>query len=111
VPLDVGVHVGDDDVVGEAETSQGRIRRTRPQRRPVAVAAQAEQQVVATCGHVEDEAGQSLGRRAGQPVGLDELGQAGHDVGRVVQHRLFRMQREVGEQHLTHRHRCASRSR
>ena len=62
------------------------------------MAPQPQQQVVAAPSRLEAQPAHLLGAEPGHPMGLHQLGQAGHDVTGVVQEPLLGVQRQVGQE-------------
>ena len=96
--LDVVIDLGNDRLVRAAQAVECRVERPRADGHPVAVAAQAEQQVVVALGRVHHRPDHGLGRM-GVPVHLDQLLDARHDVARVVKHRHVGVEGEVSQRH------------
>ncbi len=97
IALEVGIEIGHHQPVAAEQTVEAGLHGARTQHRPVAVAAQAEQQVVAAIARVEDVGAHGIDRRQIQPVGLDQLLEPRHDVTGVVEDALVGVQGQVGE--------------
>ena len=97
VALQVGIDVGHHQPVAAEQAVDAGLHGAGTQHRPVAVAAQAEQQVVAAITRVEDVGPNLIDRGQIEPVGLDQLLEAGHDVAGVMEHALVGVQGEVGQ--------------
>ncbi len=93
------VDVSDHDRVGREQRVEGCVEGSWPERRPAPAPAHPEEQVVAAFLDVEHH--RVDGRRAERPAAMrfDQLGEARDDVGRVVEHALVGVEREIGEQH------------
>ena len=99
VALEVGVDVGHDHAGTRDAGSPSAAAAARGRSgRPVAVAAQPEEQLVAAVGDVEGERADVVDGRLPEAVGVDELGEPGHHVAGVVEDGLVGVEGEVGEQ-------------
>ena len=95
--FEVAADVGDHRLVRTAHAFEGGVERARPDRDPVTMTAQTEQEVVAAVAHRVRERPHLSRARSGTAVDLDELLDARNDIAGVVQHRLVGVESQVGE--------------
>lgn len=95
----VGIGVEDDDAPASPQALDSGVEGTPADCAPCLRMAQPEKELVPAVGDVEHEPAHFLDRRLTEAVRVDDLLYAGYDIPGVVQHRLFGMPGEVGEQH------------